>query len=88
MEIDPGRAEFGAQILEEAEKLRSDLQEWRRDLHQFPELAFEEHITASKIMRVLESTDGVDAVQGFAMETCVIGVIRGDIEGPAIVLRT
>jgi amidohydrolase len=88
METDPGRAEFGAQILEEAEKLRSDLQEWRRDLHQFPELAFEEHITSSKIMRVLEATDGIDVVQGFAMETCVIGVIRGDLEGPAIVLRT
>jgi len=78
---------LGAQLLAEAEKITLDMQEWRRDFHQFPELAFEENITASKILRVLESIDGIEVISGFAMPTCVIGILGKDIPGPAILLR-
>jgi amidohydrolase len=78
---------FGAQLLAEAERISSDMQEWRRDFHQFPELAFEENITAAKVARVLESFEGMRVISGFAIPTCVIGVLGEDIEGPAIALR-
>ncbi len=78
---------LGAQLLAEAEKISFEMQEWRRDFHQFPELAFEENITASKIVRVLESIDGIEVISGFAMPTCVVGVLGSDIPGPAILMR-
>lgn len=37
---------LGASLLAEAERISGDMQDWRRDFHQFPELAFEENITA------------------------------------------
>jgi amidohydrolase len=79
---------LGAQLLADAEAIGSEIQDWRREFHQFPELAFEENITASKIMRVLESIEGMKVIAGFAITTCVIGVLRDDLEGPALVLRT
>lgn len=83
--IDPSA--FGAQLLAEAEKIADDMQAWRREFHQFPELAFEENITASKIRRVLDSIPGVEVTSGFAISTSVIGVIGGDLPGPALVVR-
>ena len=38
---------LGASLLEGAERIYSDMQDWRRDFHQFPELAFEENITGA-----------------------------------------
>lgn len=78
---------LGAALLEDAERIFSDMQDWRRDFHQFPELAFEENITASKITNVLKGLPGVEVTAGFAMPTSVIGVIGGDIPGPALMLR-
>lgn len=78
---------LGAALLEDAERIFSDMQDWRRDFHQFPELAFEENITASKITNVLKGLPGVEVTAGFAMPTSVIGVIGRDIPGPALMLR-
>lgn len=78
---------FGAGLLAEAEKISFEMQDWRRELHQFPELAFEEDITASKIKRILESIPGMKVVSGFAIPTCVIGVLGGELPGPALCLR-
>ncbi len=78
---------LGAQLLQEAEKISFEMQEWRREFHQFPELAFEENITASKVARVLGSIDGMRVITGFAMPTCVIGIFGDDIPGPAIAVR-
>lgn len=79
---------LGPQLLAEAERFSSDIIGWRRDFHQFPEVAFEEHITASKISRALKSIDGVDVISGYAAPTCVIGIIGKDLPGPALLLRT
>lgn len=79
---------LGAQILAESEALRLEMQDWRRDFHQFPELAFEENVTASKISRILSSIDGMKVIQGFAVSTCVIGILGEDIPGPALLIRT
>lgn len=78
---------LGAALLEEAERIYGDMQDWRRDFHQFPELAFEENITASKIAEVLKSIHGMEVVPGFAVQTAVVGVLGGDIPGPALMLR-
>lgn len=81
-------SELGAQLLTDAESIGPDIQDWRREFHQFPELAFEENITASKIMRVLQSIEGMKVITGFAVTTCVIGILRDDLDGPALVLRS
>lgn len=78
---------LGASLLTEAEHIMEEMQDWRRDFHQFPELAFEENITASKITNVLKAIPGMEVVTGFAMPTSVIGVLGKDIPGPALLLR-
>ncbi len=78
---------MGASLLERAEKFHADLQDWRRDFHQFPELAFEENITASKITNILKALPGMEVICGLGAPTCVVGVLGGDIPGPALMLR-
>lgn len=78
---------LGAILLAEAEEISIDMLEWRRELHQFPELAFEENITASKIKRVLQSIPGMEVITGYSIPTCVIGVLGGDLPGPALCMR-
>ena len=79
---------LGARLLSDAENISEEMQDWRRDFHQFPELAFEENITASKIIKVLESIEGMEVVSGFAIPTAVIGILRSDLPGPARMLRS
>ena len=79
---------LGARLLSDAENISEEMQDWRRDFHQFPELAFEENITASKIIKVLASIEGMEVVSGFAIPTAVIGILRSDLPGPAIMLRS
>ena len=78
---------LGASLLEGAERIYSDMQDWRRDFHQFPELAFEENITASKVAGVLKSIPGMEVITGYAMPTAVVGVLGSDIPGSALMLR-
>lgn len=87
MRDDFDAAALGASLLAEAEELAFEIQDWRRELHQFPELAFEENITASKIRRVLETIPGMEVIGGFGIPTCVIGVLGADLPGPALCLR-
>jgi len=60
---------------------------WRREFHQFPELAFEETVTSSRITSALSGIDGIKVVRNFGSPTCVIGILRGDIDAPAVTLR-
>lgn len=83
-----GLSALGAQLLAEAENISEEMQDWRRDFHQFPELAFEENITVSKITRVLESIEGMEIISGFATPTSVIGILGKDQTGPAFLLRS
>ncbi|MGB0901756.1 M20 aminoacylase family protein [Halocynthiibacter sp.] len=57
---------------------------WRHDFHMHPEIAFQEHRTASKVAMTLRSF-GLDVVEGLA-GTGVVGTLaEGD--GPSIALR-
>ncbi len=88
MSDNSGLSALGAQLLAEAENISEEMRDWRRDFHQFPELAFEENITASKITRVLDSIEGMEVISGFAIPTSVIGILGKDLPGPAILLRS
>lgn len=79
--------ELGIKLLAHAEGMTADLVDWRRSLHQFPELGLEEQMTAGKIERILSSLPGVEVIRGFGLPTCVIGRIGGDIPGGAIAFR-
>jgi amidohydrolase len=80
----------------DAEALRSEVDrlsaeltpkvvEWRRDLHQHPELGNREFRTAEKIAAHLEGL-GLEVRTGVA-HTGVVGLLKGGLEGPVVALR-
>ncbi len=60
--------------------------EWRRDIHQHPELSNREFRTAAKIAEHLEGL-GFDDVRTGVAHTGVVGTLRGGSPGPTIALR-
>ncbi|PLR82533.1 amidohydrolase [Bacillus canaveralius] len=72
-------------LLEEAKKLESELIAWRRDFHQYPELGFEENRTSALVADFLESLN-LEVKRNVA-GTGVIGLLRGNTDGPTIALR-
>jgi amidohydrolase len=59
---------------------------WRRDIHQHPELGFQEHRTAALVAEHLRSL-GLDEVKTGVGETGVVGLLRGGGPGPVVALR-
>lgn len=59
--------------------------EWRRDLHENPELSNREFETAKKIAAHLESL-GIQTTTGIA-KTGVVGILKGDKPGKTLALR-
>ena len=57
----------------------------RRDIHQHPELATEEHRTSERVAAALESL-GCEVHRSIA-GTGVVAIIRGDRPGPSLMLR-
>lgn len=62
-----------------------EIVELRKTLHRYPEIGFELHKT-SKIVQEFLSDCGIEVQTGFA-KTGVIGILKGDKEGPVIGLR-
>lgn len=60
--------------------------EWRRDIHQNPELGNREFRTAAKVADHLKAL-GLDDVQTGVAHTGVIGTLKGTKPGPTIALR-
>jgi amidohydrolase len=69
----------------EAEALRDELVARRRDLHQHPELSFEEVRTAGIIADELGRL-GLEVQTGIG-KTGVIGILEGDHDGPTVMYR-
>ncbi|MGB5698612.1 amidohydrolase [Muriicola sp.] len=59
--------------------------EWRRDIHQHPELSNREFKTAEKIAAHLRSL-GIEVTTGVA-HTGVVGILKGDKPGKTVALR-
>ncbi|MBC6998422.1 amidohydrolase [Cytophaga sp. FL35] len=66
-------------------KIESKVIEWRREIHQNPELSNREFKTAEKITKHLESL-GMDVQTGIA-HTGVVGILKGKKNGKIIALR-
>lgn len=74
------------ELLIKAEKMSRKLSEWRRTLHQFPELSFQEFETADFIASVLATIDGITVARGIGVQTSVVATL-GKGEFPKIALR-
>ena len=68
-----------------ANKLEPKVINWRRDIHEHPELGNREVRTADIIAKHLKSL-GIEVQTGVAM-TGVVGILKGDKQGPVIALR-
>ena len=75
----------GAAFRREADTLTNQLVAWRRDFHQHPELAFEEHRTSTTVARCLANL-GYELRTGIAV-TGVIGLLECGRPGPTVMLR-
>lgn len=68
-----------------ASKIESKVIDWRRDIHEHPELSNREFKTAEKIAKHLRSL-GIKVQTGVA-HTGVVGVLKGGKPGPVVALR-
>jgi hypothetical protein len=73
-------------VIAEVDALRNEIVTNRRWFHQHPETAFEEIVTAAKVVELLKSY-GIDEVWEGVGRTGVVAVIRGANAGPCIALR-
>lgn len=69
-------------------ELQSEITEWRRDIHENPEILFETHRTAALVAEKLQEFGADEVVTGIG-RTGVVGVIKGksDSNGKVIGLR-
>ena len=61
-------------LIEDLVELQPEMQNWRRDIHAHPEIAFEEHRTANIVAEKLESF-GIEVETGIA-GTGVVGTLK------------
>jgi len=71
--------------LEQAQAIAADIIAWRRDLHQHPELGFQEYRTAGIVAAHLDAL-GIETRTGVG-KTGVVGIIEGNGPGPTVLLR-
>ena len=71
--------------IKELEDLQQEMQNWRRDIHAHPEIAFEEHRTAEIVAEKLKSF-GVEVETGIA-GTGVVGTLKRGTGNRSIGLR-
>ena len=72
-------------FLADAEALRDELIERRRDFHRHPELAFQEHRTAGIVADELNQL-GLEVQTGVG-QTGVVGILEGASDGPTVLYR-
>jgi len=77
--------DYSEKIAIAADKIESKCIDWRRDIHQHPELGNNEFRTAKLIANHLRSL-GIEVKEGVG-KTGVVGVLRGTKPGPCIALR-
>lgn len=75
----------GPDLQKDYSSIESKVIEWRRDIHQNPELGNREFKTAEKIAKHLKSL-GMEVQTGVA-HTGVVGLLKGDLPGKVVALR-
>ncbi|AUH65411.1 M20 aminoacylase family protein [Paracoccus zhejiangensis] len=73
-------------VLNRIAEFGPDMTEWRRHLHQHPELGFDCHETAAFVAERLREF-GVDELHEGIGQTGVVAIINGQADGPTIGLR-
>ena len=73
------------QIRPDIKALQPQLVDWRRQFHQYPELAFKEEMTAEFVSRSLTKL-GIDHQTGVA-KTGIVATIEGSGSGPVLAIR-
>jgi amidohydrolase len=85
----PSLAQVNAKLQTKIDQMATAIEprmiEWRRDVHQYPELGNREFKTAAKIAEHLKSL-GIEVQTGVA-HTGVVGLLKGGKPGPVIALR-
>lgn len=81
----PAAAQSTERLMQEAERVEERVIEWRRDIHEHPELGNREFRTAKIVADHLRSL-GIDVETGIA-HTGVVGTLRGNRRGPVVALR-
>jgi amidohydrolase len=76
---------MGQQLEDAYKKVEPKVIEWRRDIHQNPELSNREFKTAEKIASHLRSL-GIEVQTGVA-HTGVVGILKGNSPGKTVALR-
>jgi amidohydrolase len=74
-----------SRIRQTIQALQPQLVEWRRQLHQHPELGFREQLTAEFVSQKLQEW-GIEHQTGIA-KTGIVAVIEGDRPGPVLAIR-
>src|SRR6187551_884423 len=74
-----------AKVDQQAKEMESKVIEWRRHIHQYPELSNRETKTAAYVAEHLKSL-GIEVQTGVA-KTGVVGLLKGGKPGPVIALR-
>ncbi len=69
-----------------ADEVEARVIEWRRHIHQYPELSFQEVKTAAYVADALRSMPGIEVHPGIA-KTGVKAVLKGGKPGPVVALR-
>ncbi len=72
-------------INQSADKIEKKVIDWRRDIHEHPELGNNETRTAALIAKHLQSL-GIEVKTGVA-HTGVVGILKGGKPGPVVALR-
>ena len=70
-----------------ARQVQPQVIEWRRHIHQHPELGYQEVKTAAYVAEQLRNMPGIEVQTGIAGTTGVKAVLRGAKEGSVIALR-
>lgn len=80
-----GQSPLRAKIDQKTREIESQVIEWRRDFHQYPELGNQEFRTAGIIADHLRSL-GMEVTEEVAV-TGVVGILKGGKPGPMVALR-
>lgn len=80
-------SEAAKRVWQRSRDLGPQLSTWRRHLHRYPELSFQEHQTAGYVSEILRKIPGMKVETGVGGTTGVVGHLGGGRVGPHVAIR-